>query len=284
MVKQTQNPLSSHFRSPKLYTQIPSKGRFYTADVVEMPSNNELPVFPMTAKDELIMRNPDALLNGEAVTQVIKSCVPNVKNARKLMSNDIDALLLAVQVASYGDDIEFSAACPECGESTSGHVSGDATLQAMSTLDDSYTFEKDGLTFEVKPFTYETTIRAGITNFQSTRSLQSMAELPDDLDKLKLFNESFIKLAKLNFDIIVESVNSVSFQDDEGEQVVVTDQAQIREFLENCESSIGKMIEQKVNDISKIGIPKESTFECEKCNKEFTAPVALDPVNFSTAS
>ena len=105
MAKDNTNPLSGHFRSPKIYTQLPSAGRYYTSKVVEMPDSNELPVFPMTAKDELIMRNPDALLNGEAVSQVIQSCVPNVKNARQLLSNDVDALLLAIQGASYGDDI-----------------------------------------------------------------------------------------------------------------------------------------------------------------------------------
>ena len=73
------NPLSAHFRAPKLFTPLPSEGRFYDNSVVEMPETLELPVFSMTAKDEMIMKNPDALLNGEAVAQVIQSCVPNVK-------------------------------------------------------------------------------------------------------------------------------------------------------------------------------------------------------------
>ena len=55
----------------------------YSDDVLDT-SIEEHPVLPMTAKDELIMKNPDALLNGDAVIQVIESCVPTIKNAMAL--------------------------------------------------------------------------------------------------------------------------------------------------------------------------------------------------------
>jgi len=54
------NPLSSHFRAPKIFAPIPSAGKFYNDEVVEMPETQELPIFAMTAKDEMIMKNPDA--------------------------------------------------------------------------------------------------------------------------------------------------------------------------------------------------------------------------------
>ena len=72
------NPLAAHFRQPKLYMKLPSGGLFNTKENLDMPDSNEIAIFPMTAKDEILMKNPDALLNGEAVLQVIKSCVPSV--------------------------------------------------------------------------------------------------------------------------------------------------------------------------------------------------------------
>ncbi len=283
MAKDNTNPLSGHFRSPKLYTRLPSAGRYYSDKVVEMPESGELPVFPMTAKDELIMKNPDALLNGEAVATVLSSCVPNVKNARQLLSNDVDALLLAIQGASYGDDIEITSKCPKCDKEVSGHISADGVLQSMTTLEEAYEFEVKDLKFEIKPFTYETTIQAGLTNFQSTRSLQAIADLPDDLDKLKVFNESFLKLADLNFKIMIEVVDNITLLN-EDEEVVVSDKKHIREFLENCEAEIGTAIESRINDVANVGIAKDSIFECEDCNESFESAVAFDPVNFFTAS
>ena len=55
-----------------------------------MPENRELPVYPMTAIDEITYRTPDALFNGQAVVNVIHSCVPNIKNAWEIPGTDLD--------------------------------------------------------------------------------------------------------------------------------------------------------------------------------------------------
>ena len=275
----TPNPLSGHFRSPKLYVKIPSGGKFYTSDILDYPDSGELPIFPMTAKDELIMKNPDALLNGEAINQLISGCVPNVKKVNQLISNDVDVLLVAIQGATHGDDIEVSTPCPTCEETISGVASVEGAIETMAILDEVYTVKFEDLEIEIKPFKYENTITAGIASFQSTRSLQALADIPDDMDKLKVFNENFMRMADMNYTLIVDAVHSIKIEDN-----IVTDRGHIREFLDNCEASIGNAIEQQVTEINKIGINKSMQFECEECNETFEAPISFDPVNFFTAS
>lgn len=297
MANKQYNPLSAYFRAPKLFTIIPSRGKFYTTDVVDMPESGELPIFAMTAKDEVIMKNPDALLNGEAVAQVIKSCVPNVKQPRKMLSSDVDVLLVAIQGATHGDNVEVSATCPKCNEETTGIASVEASLSGMAVLDDVYTVEYNGLEIEIRPFTYESTIKAGITNFQSTRSLQALANIDNEDERLKVFNENFVKIANLNFTLIIDSVAKVSYTDEEGNKQEVIDRDMITEFLENAESKVGKLIEEKIKDINAIGINHEMSLQCtnEGCKEHnpstnesnpfvFTSKVNFDPVNFFTAS
>lgn len=282
---QTQNPLSGYFRSPKMYTQIPSMGKYYDEDVIEWPETNELAIFPMTAKDEMIMKNPDALLNGEAVAQVIVSCVPAVKKPRSLIGNDIDTLLVAVQAATYGDEVTVEGKCPKCQADVSGVASIEDALDSMKTIDQEYSFETAlGLTVKVRPFTYDSTVKAGIANFKTTRSLQSLSTITDEMDQLKAFNDNFVQIAALNFDLIVDSVASVSGTTPDGEEFVVTDSKSIREFLENCESTVGKSIEEKITEINAIGINKKFNLQCEECQEVFEKEIAFDPVNFSTAS
>lgn len=284
------NPLAGHFRSPKLYTQLPSKGKFYTPDVVDMPETGELPVYPMTAKDELMLKNPDALLNGEAIATVISSCIPTIKLPRKLLSNDIDALLIAIQGATYGDDMEVSGTCDKCSEQITSVVSVEGALGTMTKLEDSYKFSTDtGLLVEIKPFSYETSVKAGVANFRSERSLQSVAEITDEVERIHAFNSSFIELSQLNFDIMVDSVASITIQEPEGDDIVVDDVNNIREFLENCESKVGKQIEEFITEISGIGVQKNILMSCENCGTEeepyeFEAQVNFNPVNFFTAS
>lgn len=291
MANNTQNPLSAYFRAPKLYTSIPSAGQYYTPDVCEVPENGELPIFAMTAKDEMIMKNPDALLNGEAVAQVIQSCVPNVKNARKMLSSDIDVLLIAIQGATFGDDIEVSASCPECETSASGVASVSDALATMGSLEDLYSVKHgDNLEIKVRPFTYASTIKAGITNFQSTRSLQALADIPDEMERLRLFNDNFKEISALNFELIADSIHSITIL---SENIDVNDRNQIAEFLDNADNSVGKAIEDQIQKINESGINTQMQLECEntECSGregdeafKFVSKVNFDPVNFFTAS
>jgi len=293
---QQQNPLSSFYRAPKLYAKLPSLGQYYSADVVEMPENGELPVFAMTSKDELLMKNPDALLNGEAVIQVIKSCIPNVKDASKMLSADVDTLLVAIQGATFGDDLEVTGTCDKCSSEARGIASVEMALETMQVLEDVYNVELMDLNILIKPFSYSSTIQAGITNFQSTRSLQNIGDIEDDEERLKLFNENFLKVAELNFDLILDSINTISGKNEDGD-FVVSDKKHIAEFLNNVDSSVGKAIEEKIQEINSIGIAQEMTLQCPnpECfenegidNEEdyytFTTKVNFDPVNFFTAS
>jgi len=282
---QNSNPLAGYYRAPKLYTQLPSQGKFYDEGVIEWPETGELPVFPMTAKDEMIMKNPDALLNGEAVAQVLKSCVPAVKKPRSLISNDVDALLIAIQGATQGDEVEVSGECPKCKETITSVASIESALESMTILTETYKFETDqGLIIEVRPFTYESTVQAGIANFRSTRSLQSLQSIEDEIEQLKAFNDNFLQIAALNFDLIVDSVASISGVDIEDEQFKVTDRNAIREFLENCDAKIGKSVEDQIQEVNKLGVQKNIQLECEKCQEVFEKEIGFDPVNFFTAS
>lgn len=288
MSKNTQNPLSAYFRAPKLYTKLPSGGQFYADGIMDADSTNEeLAIFPMTTKDELLLKNPDALLNGEAVSSLIKSCVPQIKQPKKLYSADVDALLIAIRGASSGDEVDVAAKCPKCETTTDITVSVEESLLTMEELNEEYSLSlSNGLLIKALPFDYNSTIKAGVASFQSTRSMQSISEMKDDLERLKAFNESFVTLADLNFELLIESLSSITYQNEDGEDVSVTDKVTIREFLENTDNKTGKEIEELVNSINTKGVKQDVKVTCgnEECGEEFVAPINFDPVNFFTGS
>ena len=106
------NPLQKYFRQPKIYLSLPSKGHWYPEGAIEMTENGELPVYAMTAKDELAFKTPDALLNGQSVVDVVKSCVPNIKDPWLMPSIDVDAILIAIRIATYGEKMEIETRVP----------------------------------------------------------------------------------------------------------------------------------------------------------------------------
>ena len=97
------NPLGKYYRQPQIYIRLPSKGKYYGPEVFTPTETGEIPVLPMTAKDELAFKTPDAMMSGQATVDVIQSCVPNFKNAWKMVNFDTDAVLLAIRIATYGE-------------------------------------------------------------------------------------------------------------------------------------------------------------------------------------
>ena len=273
MTEQNQNPLSAYFRAPKLWTNIPSSGKFYDADILTVPESGEFAVYPMTTKDELVLKNPDALLNGEAVATLIKSCVPEIKQPKLLFSADVDALLIAIRGASGGDLVEVNAECPKCKEITNVNISVEESLSTMEYIENEYTIDiSNGLKITALPFSYS--------------NMQSISEMSNDMDRLSAFNDSFVKLADLNFELLIDSIKNVYYSDAEGQQIQISDKGIIREFLENTDNTVGKEIEAFINSINAKGVNTEVQIECgnEECEETYVSTINFDPVNFFTGS
>ena len=113
------NPLKQYFRRPEIYIKLPSGGNFYPEGSIDLPENKELPVYPMTAIDEITSKTPDALFNGTAVVDIIKSCLPNIKDPWSVPSIDLDHILIAIRVASNGNLLDIESICPSCNEEAS---------------------------------------------------------------------------------------------------------------------------------------------------------------------
>jgi len=285
----TQNPLQGFFREPKLWTNIPSQGRYYNDDVLVMPENGELAVFAMTAKDELLLRNPDALLNGEAVISLIKSCVPDVKDPAKLLQNDVDVLLIAIHGAT-NETIEVSAKCTKCKEPNTGLIRAEDLLTTMQIIENEYKFTiETGLEVTVRPYTFASAIESGLVQFRNTQNLTHLGDIEDDIERIKAFSNSIRDMAALEFNLLCDSIASIKLPKTDDEEIIVSDRAHIREYLENCEKEVGKKVLAEVTEINKLGLDKKSKLQCENCSTDeepffYETLVELNPINFFTAS
>ena len=108
------NPLMQFARRPELSVRLASNPCWYNTGFIEYTMNGEVEVYPMLPKDELSLYNPDALLSGQAMVGLIKSCCPSVLNPEKLYFPDANILLLAIKKATYGNEHKQSHRCPEC--------------------------------------------------------------------------------------------------------------------------------------------------------------------------
>ena len=272
------NPLSKHFRQPQLFIKLPSKGKWYPADALEQSITGEYPVYAMTAKDELTMKTPDALLNGQSTVDVIHSCVPNIKNAWAMPSVDLDAVLMAIRQATYGNGMDFVSVCPHCQQKNENTVDLSALAGQITCPDFSQTVHVDGLEIFLKPHTFKQFNIASMENYEQQRIIQLVGDktLTEDERTLR-FNQLFKKLLSFTVEQVTKSVAAIKSED-----AVVEDPQQIDEFFSNCNKNIWDAVKQKLeamgeqNPLKKVPI----TCEHEECGKPYETPLLFEQSSF----
>ena len=281
-IKQGSNPLQKYFRQVKNYMRLPSKGKFYPAGVLDMPATGELPVYAMTAKDELLFKTPDALMNGQATVDVIQSCVPNIKNAWLMPSIDLDAVLIAIRIATYGESMDVNITVPNTT------IKRDFSMDLRLALDDlmagqfAETMQIGAMTVTLRPINYKEFTDGAIKSFEEQRIVNVVND--DKLDeqtKVGMFQQSFRKLTDITIAMVANSVVSIAV-----DGVVVTDPAHITEFIAKSEknfySAVMEHVQKQRDSFSIKPIKVTSTPEDIKAGAPttFEVPVTFDQSNF----
>ena len=276
------NPLNKYFRQPAIYVSLPS-GTNYPPHVVTPAQTGELGVMPMTAKDEIRFKTPDALMNGQGVVEVIQSCVPDIKDAWEIKSYDLDTILVAIRIATYGETMEINFNVPGANENVSHTVNLPSILdQLRSVKVDNAIVLKDGLKITVRPLTYKDMTHTSLQTFQQQKMYSAVqdSQLSDE-DKATRFNEAFKTLTELNASILLKNMEMITMQDG----TEITDTAHIKEFVDNANTTLIKEIETKLTDLRSQGAVKPLKLKATEEQIKKGAPVTYEvPVTFDTAN
>jgi hypothetical protein len=276
------NPLNKYFRQPAIYVSLPS-GTNYPPHVVTPSQTGELGVMPMTAKDEIRFKTPDALMNGQGVVDVIQSCVPNIKDAWQIKSYDLDTILVAIRIATYGETMEINFTVPGANEQVAHTVNLPAILDELrATKVDGHITLEDGLKITVRPLTYKDMTSTSLQTFQQQKMYTAIqdSQLSSE-EKAKKFNEAFKTLTDLNASILLKNINSITMQDG----TEITDPTHIKEFVDNANATLIKEIEQKLNELRGQGAVKPLRLKATEEQIKKGAPASYEvPVTFDTAN
>lgn len=236
------NPLINFLRQPKIYIRLPSNGNFWAPGSLEMTETGEFPVYSMTAKDELMLKVPDALMNGQAVVDVIQHCMPNIKNAWAVPSIDIDAILIAIRLATYGELMTTPIAF--------GDLELEYQLDLRMVLDsimqtvnwDPVVPINEDLTVFVKPVDYRQLSKAAIQAFETQKIMQVVNDdkMPEE-EKLKIFKESFGKLTDVTIGTVAASIFRIDTVDGSTDNPVF-----IKEFIDNADKEIFNKVQAHI--------------------------------------
>jgi hypothetical protein len=271
------NPLQKHFRQPAIYIKLPSDGAHWPDGSIDLPLNGELPVYPMTARDEITLKTPDALLNGQGVVNVIQSCIPNIKNAWAAPSVDIDKLLISIRIASYGNAMEVSSSCTHCSEENKHELDLSFLIDTMKIPDFNKLVMVNGLRIKLKPQSYFEANKQNMISFEQEQILKVINDPNfDEQRKVVEYQKHMDKLVELNFEMFTNLTESITTN----EGYTVVEPAFIMEYYQNTDTKVISALRERIDQLAIEGNIKPVNVRCESCDQEYNVVVGFDYANF----
>jgi hypothetical protein len=238
----------------------------------------------MTAKDELMLKVPDAVMSGQAIVDVIQHCIPNIKNAWHMPNIDLDVALIAIRLATYGEKMTTPITFGD-------DIEMEYTVDLRNVMDDllnTVTWDPvvqitDDLTVFVRPMTYKQISESALKTFETQKIIQVVNnDKLEEAEKLKLFKESFSKLTDITLGMVQASI--IRIDSSEGS----TDNPKfIKEFIENVDKEIFNKIQEHLDRLRELNTikPVIVTVTDEMREKGFTGdtvevPMVFDPATF----
>lgn len=268
------NPLKQYFRRPAVYLKLPSGGKYYEPGVVDIPDIGEIPVYPMTAIDDITVRTPDALFNGSAIVEIIKSCVPNIKDPWKINAIDLDAVLIAIRNASGDGKMSIDSECPKCQNVGSFEVNLMAALSQIKAgnYDDYLTINE--LKIKFRPLVYLEMNQAANLQLEVQKRFIELQEL-NETDRAGAIKQALTRVTEVTMDLLVQSIEYI-----ETPGTKVDSKEYILDFLRNCDKDVYVSIRDYNASLKEGTQLKPLHIKCTECSNEYDQEFTLNASDF----
>lgn len=254
------NPLLAKAKLPGRIFQLPSRGIFYkNGELDDTVKQGEIHVQPLSAMDEIIMKNPDQLFSGQAVEQVYRTCVRGVNKPTELLAKDVDAIMLFLRTVTYGPTFEY----------TVKHECKDAK-------EHSYVADIDQMIAQLKmidPTTVDAVYQVELQNHQHVklrpnRYAQVIELIKHNQGKVELTVED----QKFNFRTMLSGM--IESVDD------ITDPKLIAEWIDALQSTFTSRLTSKLDEVNNWGPSMKWNTTCKDCGEVFEVELPINPVSF----
>lgn len=269
------NPLKQYFRRPALYIKLPSEGKYYKPGVVNIPPTGELAIYPMTAIDEITTKTPDALFNGSAMVDLIKSCVPDIKEPWSINSIDLDAILIGIRSAGGGNEMEVESRCPACTDVASYGINLTALLTQLVSGDYDKEMQLNDLRIKFRPITYKEMNEAGLAQFEIQREFSLLEEEQDQEVKKQKSQDILKRITTLTIKILTEAIEYIQTPN-----AKVDNKAFILDFLNNCDKDVYAAIRDYNSQLKASTELKPLKLTCIHCKHNYEQAFTLNTSDF----
>lgn len=278
-----QDPLSSFYRTKEVYVTLPTQGRWYK-NKPNLTDDGEIGIFPMSVRDEIMLKIPDTLYNGEALFEVLQSIAPDIVDPYEVAVPDVEIILLAAKANQHDGKMSMGGRCPHCNTSTDYEIEVKNLLGQVKPIpDEPLILELDnGLRIEYKPNTLASINAGTIKTTESVKLAQAIGDNTDPETTKQIFRESLEKTTAATIIVLADSIASITTPDG----TVVTDVQSISNWLANADARTTALLKSQSTKLNESGVPKSFELQCsnEECGELFNAAIEYNPAFFFTAT
>jgi hypothetical protein len=269
------NPLKQYFRRPSIYLKLPSGGTMYSPSVLTIPESGELAVYPMTAIDEISAKTPDALYNGTAMVDIIRSCIPDIKDPWSINSIDLDAILIAIRSAAGGNEMSVASECPSCKEFAEYAVNLIGILSQLKSADYDKELVLNDLSIKFRPLTYKEMNEAGTGQMEAQRMFIQLEKEEDETIKIKKTQQALKFITDITMRILSQTITHIRTP-----SAFVEEREYILDYLQNCDRDTYVAIRDHNSNLKSQTEIKPLKIKCMHCQHEYEQPFTLNTSDF----
>ena len=197
------------------------------------------------------------------------------------MNYDIDTVLIAIRIASFGHGMDIDTTCPKCNHTDDITLDLRAINDQIRPGDYDKSLSIGNLEFYFKPINYKDVNQNNQVQFEQQQALRMVSN--DDIEesvKVEQLNRSMRVINELTLKTIAQSISAIKTPD-----ALVTEIEYIHEFINNCDSRLFAQLRDYVIALKQSSEIKPIDLACPECKHQYTQPFTLDMASFfGTAS
>jgi hypothetical protein len=229
----------------------------------------------MTTSDELTIRNPDGMFNGDSTVRVIKNCIPDILDPWQLNDVDMESVIIAIRAASSDGKMEITTTCPSCTEETKFDLDLSRMLAERKPGDYSKPLVIGDLSFHFRPLTFAESNKNGLAQFEIQREIAMIDSIEDEDEKRRVLSSGLEKLNHMMLGLVTQTLDSVKTP-----ETTVTDADHIKEFLAECDAKTHNLIKDYSIKLKQENDPKPLTVVCPHCGTRYDQALMLNFTDF----
>ena len=303
------SPLRKYYRQPKLELKLPTNGLWYDDSILELNQNATVKILPMSGLDEIKAQTPELLAEAKFKYELIKSCVPEIKQPEKLCAIDVGSIMFGIHMATYGKNFKETFICPHCLEKASkmsdekrklAEENGQINLKEQkmevsaqdiinlsqyATTKDVF-FEYEDLKIYLKPVEITIADKMETEDFYHDMIENKLKEYQNSDES----NEEIIKKVKSEIISITDRIyeNAVNMMImyvdyiEMSDGTKITDRDEISDFIKNSPQKLYDLIKDtRDNAFGKLGLPLSYKVACNCCGQLVDINTSFfNPTNF----